>query len=91
MWGCEMGKYSIMPNIQCCQGAEISAAKDERGRKKIVWGRENLWPNFWQNHEKRAEKGPNFVKVWFSTKTVIFSAENCNIPSIYSIFSLNSS
>jgi hypothetical protein len=49
--------------------------KTQKGPKKIVWGRENLGPNFWQIFQKRAEKGPNFSVVWFCTKTVTFSAE----------------
>jgi hypothetical protein len=44
--------------------------KTQKGPKKIVWGRESLGPNFLQNYQKRAEKGPNFFLVWFCTKTV---------------------
>jgi hypothetical protein len=50
--------------------------KTQKGPKKIVWGRENLGPNFSQIYQKRAEKVPNFFVVWFCTKTVIFLAGN---------------
>jgi hypothetical protein len=41
----------------------FSVAKGPKFRpqitKKIVLGRKNLRPNFWQIYQKRAEKGPN--------------------------------
>jgi hypothetical protein len=52
-------------------------------KRKIVWGRENLGPNFCQIYQKRTEKRPNFFVVWFCSKIVIFLAENCNVPLIY--------
>jgi hypothetical protein len=45
---------------QCCQGAEISAAKLKKGRKKIWRGRESQGLNIHPIYQKRAEKGPNF-------------------------------
>jgi hypothetical protein len=37
--------------------------KTQKGPEKIVWGRENLGPKFWQIYQKRAEKGPSFFGV----------------------------
>jgi hypothetical protein len=68
--------YSVLP-----RGRNFGR-KAQKGPKKIVCGRENLGPNFWQIYQKRAEKGPNFFVVWFYSKTVIFLAENYYFPLI---------
>jgi hypothetical protein len=41
--------------------------KTQKGPKKMVWGRENLGPKFWQIYQKRAEKGRTFLWLNFSS------------------------
>jgi hypothetical protein len=60
--------------------------QNTKGAEQIVWGRVSLGPDFWQNYQKRAEKGPNFFLVLFCTKIVIFLAETYSFPLLYSIF-----
>jgi hypothetical protein len=50
---------------QFCQRGQNFGRKTQKGPKKIVRGRENLGPNFWQMYQKRAEKVPNFFVVIF--------------------------
>jgi hypothetical protein len=66
---------------QCCQVAEILAAK-QKGDEKIVWGRVNLGANILADLSKRAQKPPNFFVFWFCSKTVVFLVGNCNFPSV---------
>jgi hypothetical protein len=72
---------------QCCQGAEISAARHKRGRTKWcgagkVWGR-----TFGRIIKKGPKRGRTFFLVWFCTEIVIFLTEHCDFLLIYSIFS----
>jgi hypothetical protein len=50
---------AIFTAIQCCHGAEISAAKHKRARKKL-WGRESLGPNFGRIIKKGPKRGRTF-------------------------------
>jgi hypothetical protein len=57
---------SAIPATQCCQLADISAAKHKSGPIKKLSGRKNLRPNFLQICLKMAEKWPNFFEVSLS-------------------------
>jgi hypothetical protein len=63
---CQTAERSLTIHIQCCQGAEISAAKHKKGRKKIggagkVRGRTFAW-----FVKKGPKRGRTFVKSGFS-------------------------
>jgi hypothetical protein len=49
------------PIVLCsvAKGPKFSAAKHKRG-KKMVWGRESLGPDFWQNYKKGPKRGRTF-------------------------------
>jgi hypothetical protein len=61
-------------------GAEISAAKHKRGRKKI------LAQTFGRFIKKNSRKKAKYLVVWFFTKTILFSTEKFNFQLLYSIF-----
>jgi hypothetical protein len=75
--------WSRSSSSQCCQGAEISAAKHKKGRKKLCGAGKIFWQIYQKRAEKRPKRGrPNFFVVWVCTKTVTFLANTCNLPPI---------
>jgi hypothetical protein len=56
--------------VQCCQGAEILATEHKRGPTKIPAARKIGGQIFFKYAKKRAEKGPNFLKMIFHIKSL---------------------
>jgi hypothetical protein len=79
-----METHFPVPN-QCCQGAEISAAKHKRGRKDCVGPGKSGAEFLAQIYQQRADKGPNIFVVWFCTETLLFSEKHDSLPMINSI------
>jgi hypothetical protein len=59
--------------VQCCHGAEISAAKHKKGRKKLA-GPGKSGAELSPYLSKKGRKGAELVQVWVFIKLSIFPA-----------------
>jgi hypothetical protein len=69
---CKYTKLIVKMNPTVLPRGRNFGRKAQKGPKKDWWGRESQGLNFCLICQKRAEKGPNFIQVWFIIKSSIF-------------------
>jgi hypothetical protein len=72
LFGMAFGRLKLSPLVSTAFVTIVASVakgpkfrpQSTKGAAKILWGRENLGPNFLQIYQKRAEKGPIAIKIF---------------------------